>query len=61
MKVLGDGQMQVRFAYQCLYNYCRRAPKERHETETIWAVVVVKWSVCSPSTPTIRVSIPLTL
>ena len=24
-----------------------------------WAVVVVKWSACSPSTPTIRVWIPL--
>ena len=24
------------------------------------AVVVVKWSACSPSTPTIRVRIPLT-
>ena len=24
-----------------------------------WVVVVVKWSACSPTTPTIRVRIPL--
>ena len=28
------------------------------ETAESWVVVVVKWSVCSPSTPTIRVRIP---
>ena len=29
------------------------------QTRTTWAVVVVKWSACSPSTPTFRVRIPL--
>ena len=28
-------------------------------TNAIWAVVVVKWSVCLPFTPTIRVRSPL--
>ena len=28
-------------------------------TDRSWAVVVVKWSACSPSLPTIRVRIPL--
>ena len=27
--------------------------------QRVWAVVVVKWSACSPSTPWIRVQIPL--
>ena len=32
---------------------------ENFQTIVYWAVVVVKWSACSPSTPTIRVWIPL--
>ena len=30
-----------------------------HKSSNYWAVVVVKWSACSPSTPTIQVRIPL--
>ena len=33
--------------------------KREVKIRLLWAVVVVKWSACSPSTPTIRVRIPL--
>ena len=38
--------------------FCVRQRIEQYEGK-IWAVVVFKWSACSPSTPTIRVRIPL--
>ena len=38
--------------------FCVRQRIEQYEGK-IWAVVVVKWSACSPSIPTIRVRIQL--